>query len=325
LKPVFIGSLKIDVPIGLGPMAGVTDSVFRRLCRRQGCGFLYTEMVSAKAVLYGNRGTDALIAFRREEQPLGVQLFGRDPQILAEIAKRMEAEGFSFIDVNMGCPVPKIVKNGEGSALMKDPVLVGKIVEAMAGAVKVPVTVKIRAGFSPECLNAPEVAYAAQESGAAAVAVHGRTREQYYAGKADYEVIRRVKERVNIPVFGNGDVTDGPSAARLLEESGCDGILVARAARGNPWIFREILEYLKTGRQIPKPSLQERCRMMLEHARMLTEEKGEYIGIREMRKHFGWYTAGIRGASHLRAEANGLETLEQMENLVNRLQSGAAD
>lgn len=320
MKPVVLGgSLKLDVPIGLGPMAGVTDSVFRRLCRRQGCGFLYTEMVSAKAVLYGNRGTEALLAFQPEEQPLGVQLFGRDPQIMAEIAKRMEARGFSFIDVNMGCPVPKIVKNGEGSALMKDPALVGRIIEKMAGSVKIPVSVKIRAGFSPECLNAPEIAYVAQESGAAAVAVHGRTREQYYSGKADHQVIRRVKERVSIPVFGNGDVTDGPSAVRLLEDTGCDGILIARAARGNPWIFREILEYLETGRCPEKPSAQERCHMLLEHARMLTEEKGEYIGIREMRKHFGWYTAGIRGASRLRAAVNQIDTLEQMEEMVDKL------
>ena len=320
MKPVILnGSLKLDFPVGLGPMAGVTDSVFRRRCRRQGCGFLYTEMVSAKAVLYGNRGTDALLAYEPEEQPLGVQLFGSDPDILAEIARRMEDRGFSFIDVNMGCPVPKIVKNGEGSALMKDPVLVGRIVEKMAGAVKIPVTVKIRAGFSPDNLNAPEVAYAAQESGAAAVAVHGRTREQYYSGKADYTVIRRVKERVHIPVFGNGDVTDGPSAARLLAETGCDGILVARAARGNPRIFGEIREYLETGRQLPKPTVQERCRMMLLHAQMLTEEKGEYIGIREMRKNFGWYTAGIRGASRLRAEANQIETLAQMQEMVKRL------
>lgn len=320
MKPVRLGNtLTIENPIGLGPMAGVTDSVFRRLCRREGCGFLYTEMVSAKAVLYGNRGTDALLSYEPEEQPLGVQLFGSDPDIMAEIAKRMEARGFSFIDVNMGCPVPKIVKNGEGSALMKDPVLAGKIVEKMTGAVKIPVTVKIRAGFTPDNLNAPEVAYAAQESGAAAVAVHGRTREQYYSGKADYSVIRKVKEAVSIPVFGNGDVTDGPSAKKLLDETGCDGILVARAARGNPWIFREINEYLESGIQTPKPTARERCEEMLLHAKMLVEEKGEYIGIREMRKNFGWYTAGIRGASRLRAEANQIETLEQMNEMTRRL------
>jgi nifR3 family TIM-barrel protein len=238
---------------------------------------------------------------------------------MAEIAKRMEARGFSFIDVNMGCPVPKIVKNGEGSALMKDPVLAGKIVEKMSAAVKIPVTVKIRAGFTPDNLNAPEIAHVAQESGAAAVAVHGRTREQYYSGRADYSIIRRVKESVSIPVFGNGDVKDGLSAKKLLDETGCDGILIARAARGNPWIFREINEYLKSGRQPEKPSARERCDMMLLHAKMLVEEKGEYIGIREMRKNFGWYTAGIRGASRLRAEANQIETLEQMNEMTRRL------
>lgn len=300
-------------------MAGVTDSPFRQLCKEQGCGLLYTEMVSAKAVLYGNKGTDELLRFEPEEQPLGVQLFGSDPQIMAQIAGRMEARGFSFIDINMGCPVPKIVKNGEGSALMKDPVLVGKIVSAMSQAVSIPVTIKIRAGFDETSLNAPEIAHVAEESGAAAVVVHGRTREQYYSGKANWEIIRKVKERVHIPVFGNGDVTDGPSAAALLRQTGCDGILVARAARGDPWLFAQITAFLERGQILAGPNDEEKCAMMLRHARMLSEQKGEYIGVREMRKNFGWYTAGIRGASRLRAQANQIETLSDMEQMVRQL------
>ena len=280
---------------------------------------LYSEMVSAKAIMYNNRNTDELLKVRPEENPVAVQLFGSDPQIMADMAKRIEELPFDTIDVNMGCPVPKVVNNGEGSALMKNPLLVGQIVSAMAKAVKKPVTVKIRKGFNDDMINAPEIAHIIEESGGACVAVHGRTREQYYTGKADWDIIRQVKQRVHIPVIGNGDITDALSARAMFDETGCDAVMIGRAARGNPWIFREVSEYLQNGTIPQRPSDEDVRNMILRHARLLVECKGEFTGIREMRKHFAWYTAGFPNSSMLRNQVNFIESLEALEELVKNV------
>ena len=314
-----IGNVEIKGNVALAPMAGVTDLPFRLLCKENGCGYLYTEMVSAKAILYNNKNTEALLNVTEGENPIAVQLFGSDPQIMADMAKRLEERPFDVIDVNMGCPVPKVVNNGEGSALMKDPVLVGRIVEAMANAINKPVTVKIRAGFNSQSINAPEIARIIQESGGAAVAVHGRTREQYYSGKADWDVIARVKANVTIPVIGNGDILTGQDAVDMMKQTGCDGVMIGRGARGNPWIFNQINEYLSSGREMVQPDITQIRDMILRHARMLVEVKGEHTGIREMRKHFAWYTAGMKHASGLRNEVNHVEHMEQLEALCEAL------
>ena len=307
-----IGEVRLDNSVILAPMAGVSDLPFRLLCKEQGAGMVCPEMISAKAILYGNKNTEELMRIHPQEGPGSLQLFGSDPEIVGEMARRIEDRPFAVLDLNMGCPVPKVVNNGEGSALMKDPVLAGRIIEAAAQAIKKPVTVKIRKGFDDAHVNAVEIARIAQESGAAAVAVHGRTREQYYSGTADWDVIARVKDAVRIPVLGNGDVTDGESARRMMEQTGCDGVLVGRAARGNPWIFAEITAVLEGRQAPPGPDRQELYGMILRHARLLSEYKGEYTAVREMRKHVAWYSAGLPPAAGLRRKVNEMETLEQL-------------
>lgn len=307
-----IGNVELKNNVILAPMAGVTDLPFRVLCKEQGAGLLCMEMVSAKAIYYGSKNTEELMKISPAEMPVSLQLFGSDADIMADMAKKIEEKPFAVLDINMGCPVPKVVNNGEGSALMKNPKLAEEIIAKMVKAVKKPVTVKIRKGFDEAHLNAVEMAKIAEASGAAAVAVHGRTREQYYAGKADWDCIRAVKEAVKIPVIGNGDVTDALSAERLLKETGCDGVMVGRAAQGNPFIFREITEYLETGVIPPKPTPAEVRATIERHARMQMEEKGEYTGVREMRKHLSWYTVGYPNSAKYRQMINSMETMEEL-------------
>lgn len=318
IMPLQIGNVTLENNLILAPMAGVTDLPFRLLCKEKGAGLLCMEMVSAKAVLYKNRNTQALLEIDPRENPVSLQLFGSDPDIISQIAHEIEDRPFDILDINMGCPVPKIVNNGEGSALMKNPRLAGEIIEKTVKAIKKPVTIKIRKGFDDEHVNAVEMAKVAQESGAAAVAVHGRTREQFYSGKADWDIIRQVKEAVSIPVIGNGDLLTAEDVIAMKEQTGCDGFMIGRGAQGNPWIFEQILHYFKTGEHKRKPSVEEVTDMILRHARMMLDFKGEYIGIREIRKHAAWYTAGYSNSAKLRVAINAVESYEELEKLLKR-------
>ena len=317
MKELKIGSVTLKNNIILAPMAGVTDLPFRLLCKEQGAGLLCMEMVSAKAIQFQNKNTEALMEIHEEEQPVSLQLFGSEPDIISEMAKRIEEKPFAILDINMGCPVPKIVNNREGSALMKEPALVREILTQTVKAIQKPVTVKIRKGFNEENINAVEIAKIAEDCGVAAVAVHGRTREQYYSGKADWNIIRQVKEAISIPVIGNGDVTDAITARNMIEQTGCDGIMIGRAVQGNPWIFREITSYFDTGIVPSRPSKQEMRETILRHARLQLQYKGEYIGIREMRKHISWYTTGMPNSAKLRAKINAIESFSELEEAVS--------
>ena len=321
IRTLQIGNVTLENNLILAPMAGVSDLPFRLLCREQGAGLVCMEMVSAKAILYKNRNTEELLAIDPGEHPVSLQLFGSDPDIISEIAKQIEERPFDILDLNMGCPVPKVVNNGDGSALMKNPRLAGEIIEKTARAIKKPLTVKIRKGFDDAHVNAVELAHIAQESGAAAVAVHGRTREQYYAGHADWDIIRQVKEAVSIPVIGNGDIRTPEDVAAMAEQTGCDGYMIARGAEGNPWIFRQILHYFETGEHLSRPDFSEVTEMLLRHAKMQIDCKGDYTGIREIRKHAAWYTAGYRNSSKLRGRINEVENYEQLEALFREVES----
>ena len=314
-----IGNVTLENNLILAPMAGVTDLPFRLLCKEQGAGLICTEMISAKAIYFKNKNTETLMEIDEGERPVSLQLFGSDPDLMAEIARQIEQRNFDILDINMGCPVPKVVNNGEGSALMKNPKLVHEIVSKVSKAIEKPLTVKIRKGFTEDCVNAVEIAKIAEDAGAAAIAVHGRTREQYYAGNADWDIIRQVKEAVSIPVIGNGDVDSPKKAEALVRETGCDGIMIGRAVQGNPWLFSQILHYQKTGELLPKPGMEEVKEMILRHAKMQLEYKGNYTGMREMRKHVAWYTTGMPHSAAVRRMVNEVESYEQLEELVGRM------
>ena len=312
-----IGQVEMQNPFILAPMAGVTDLPFRLLCKEQGAGLLCTEMVSAKAISFRNKNTISLMQIDPAEHPVSMQIFGSEPDLMAEVAKSIEEQPFDILDINMGCPVPKVVNNGEGSALLKNPDLIREIVTKVSHAVKKPVTAKIRIGFEGYPVDPVEIAKIIEDSGAAAVAVHGRTRQQYYAGEADWDTIHRIKEAVSIPVIGNGDVDSPEKAEALVKETGCDGIMIGRAVRGNPWIFREMNHYFTTGELLPRPSWDEIREMILRHARMQIELKGEFTGIREMRKHIAWYTSGMRHSAGLRRDSNLVSSYEELEKLLD--------
>ncbi len=316
MSTLTIGNVTLKNNVILAPMAGVSDLPFRLLCSKQGAGMVCMEMVSAKAIMYRNRNTEELLQIHPQEGPASLQLFGSDPDIIADMAKQIEDRPFAVLDINMGCPVPKVVNNGEGSALMKNPKLAEEIVRKTVAAISKPVTVKIRRGFDEEHVNAVEMAKRMEDAGAAAVAVHGRTREQFYSGQADWEIIAKVKEAVSIPVIGNGDVDSPQKAKQILEETGCDGIMVARAARGNPWIFREITSYLENGTIPERPTGEEMYEMIMEHGKLMLECKGEYTAVREMRKHVSWYTVGYPNSARLRGMINSLESMEELERCV---------
>ncbi len=297
---MFIGNVELKNNVFMAPMAGVTDKPYRTICMEMGCGLVYSEMVSAKGLFYNSANTEKLMDCESGCGPYAIQLFGSEPEIMAGMAKKIEDMPFDIIDVNMGCPAPKIVKNGDGSALMKNVSLAGEIISAMVQSQKKPVTVKFRKGFDEETINAVEFAKAMEKAGAAAVAVHGRTREQYYSGKADWDIIKEVKKAVNIPVIGNGDITSPQTAKAMFDYTDCDAIMIGRASEGNPWIFKRITHYINTGELLPEPTNKEKAETVIQHAKMLIDFKGEYIGVREMRRHLAFlykgYAAGIGNA-----------------------------
>lgn len=312
-----IGNIELDNNVILAPMAGVTDMPYRIICKEFGAGLVYSEMISAKGLYYNNKNTETLLKIDSKERPVAVQLFGSEPDLLADMATKVQDYGVDIIDINMGCPVPKIVNNGEGSALMNNPKLIGEIVNKVSRSIEIPLTIKIRKGFNDESVNAVEIAKIAEANGVSAVAVHGRTREQYYSGKADWDIIKEVKESVDIPIIGNGDIFEPEDAKAMIDHTGCDGVMIGRGAQGNPWIFKRTVHYLQTGQLSPRPTTRQVFDMALKHAKNLIEFKGEYIGIREMRKHVGWYTKGLYNTTSLRQLINHVEDYNQLEKVIS--------
>ena len=317
-----IGNLNLDNRVFLSPMAGVTDLPFRLICKEQDCGMLYTEMVNAKALCYDDQNTKKMLKIEEEEHPVAIQIFGSDPEYMGGAAKILNSYPNEILDINMGCPAPKVVKNGDGSALLKNPELAAKVLKAVAGNSEKPVTLKIRKGWDDTCINAVEIAKIAEDCGISAIAIHGRTREQYYSGKADWDIIRQVKENVSIPVIGNGDVFEVEDAINMLNQTNCDAIMIGRGAQGNPWIFKRINHYMQTGEILPEPTLEEKINTAKKHLKLAVEEHGEYVAVREMRKHIAWYLKGLRNSARVRDEINKIESYEEV---VNKLESYMQD
>ena len=317
-----IGNLNLDNRVFLSPMAGVTDLPFRLICKEQDCGMLYTEMVNAKALCYDDQNTKKMLKIEEEEHPVAIQIFGSDPEFMGKAAIIMNQYPNEILDINMGCPAPKVVKNGDGSALLKNPELAAKVLKAVVGNSEKPVTLKIRKGWDDTCINAVEIAKIAEDCGISAIAIHGRTREQYYSGKADWDIIRQVKENVSIPVIGNGDVFEVEDAINMLNQTNCDAIMIGRGAQGNPWIFKRINHYMQTGEILPEPTLEEKINTAKKHLKLAVEEHGEYVAVREMRKHIAWYLKGLRNSARVRDEINKIESYEEV---VNKLESYMQD
>ena len=317
-----IVNLNLDNRVFLSPMAGVTDLPFRLICKEQDCGMLYTEMVNAKALCYDDQNTKKMLKIEEEEHPVAIQIFGSDPEYMGGAAKILNSYPNEILDINMGCPAPKVVKNGDGSALLKNPELAAKVLKAVVGNSEKPVTLKIRKGWDDTCINAVEIAKIAEDCGISAIAIHGRTREQYYSGKADWDIIRQVKENVSIPVIGNGDVFEVEDAINMLNQTNCDAIMIGRGAQGNPWIFKRINHYMQTGEILPGPTLEEKINTAKKHLKLAVEEHGEYVAVREMRKHIAWYLKGLRNSARVRDEINKIESYEEV---VNKLESYMQD
>lgn len=317
-----IGNVQLDNEVFLSPMAGVTDLPFRTICKEKGCGMLYTEMINAKALCYDDENTKKMLKIEEQEHPIAVQIFGSDPEYMGKAAAIMNQYPNEILDINMGCPAPKVVKNGDGSALLKNPELAAKVLKAVVGNSEKPVTLKIRKGWDDTCINAVEIAKIAEDCGISAIAIHGRTREQYYSGKADWDIIRQVKENVSIPVIGNGDVFEVEDAINMLNQTNCDAIMIGRGAQGNPWIFKRINHYMQTGEILPEPTLEEKINTAKKHLKLAVEEHGEYVAVREMRKHIAWYLKGLRNSARVRDEINKIESYEEV---VNKLESYMQD
>ncbi len=311
-----IGDVELDNNVFLAPMAGITDTAFRLICKKHGCGLVYTEMVSAKGLYHQNGKTRRLLTIEAEEKPVAVQIFGSDPGLMAETAYKLCLDGVEIIDINMGCPTPKIVRNGEGAALMLKPTLVGEIIRKVSGAINVPLTVKIRKGWDQNNLNALEIAHIARENGVAAIAIHGRTREEFYSGKADWSIVEELKKSMDIPVIGNGDIFSPVDAVNMIERTGCDAVMIGRGARGNPWIFSHTLRYMETGQLPDMPDISERIRMIEEHTRLMVSYKGEETAVKEMRKHICWYIKGLKNAGRLRNQVNRVSSIDELLQLL---------
>ena len=317
-----IGNLNLDNKVFLSPMAGVTDLPFRLICKEQDCGMLYTEMVNAKALCYDDKNTKKMLKIEDEEHPVAIQIFGSDPEYMGGAARVLNSYPNEILDINMGCPAPKVVKNGDGSALLKNPELAAKVLRAVVENSEKPVTLKIRKGWDDTCINAVEIAKIAEDCGISAIAIHGRTREHYYSGKADWDIIRQVKENVSIPVIGNGDVFEVQDAINMLNQTNCDAIMIGRGAQGNPWIFKRINHYMQTGEILPEPTLEEKIETAKKHLALAVEEHGEYVAVREMRKHIAWYLKGLRNSARVRDEINKIESYEEV---VNKLEGYMQD